>query len=66
MLVCGDVDLRDVTTDLHSQPLEVCALVVLYALLEELPDTATTDAISSITGLEIEYIDMLPCLRSAE
>jgi len=53
ILVCGDKDLA-VCADIHSLPVEVCVLTLLYALLEAVPQEEIKDALRSSVALEGE------------
>merc|ERR1711881_115433 len=46
ILICGDKGIDLVTcSDIHSLPVEVCVLTILYPLLEELTDEEIRDAL---------------------
>ena len=63
VLVCGELDLRSTLKDIHSLPLEVCVLIVLYTLLDELAPSSINEAISSLTGNSGACINVASCLR---
>jgi len=53
ILICGDKDLR-ACADIHSLPVEVCVLTLLYALRGEVSDEEIRDALLSSVALEGE------------
>jgi hypothetical protein len=53
ILICGDKDLVT-CSDIHSLPVEVCVLTILYPLLEEHTEQETRDALRSSISLDGE------------
>lgn len=55
ILICGDKGIDLVTSsDIHSLPVEVCVLTILYPLLEELSLEEIRDALRSSIAVEVE------------
>merc|ERR1712205_278575 len=54
LLICGENDSVDLVTcsDIHSLPVEVCVLTILYRLLEEVNTEEMRDALRSSVALD--------------
>ena len=63
VVVCDNMDLRFTLKDIHSVPLEVCVLIVLYTLLDELEPSSINATISALTGNRDDVVNVATCLR---